>query len=219
MDPFNLSITLIIIILTVIVSVTAFNNQKVIDDLIFYPPAVNKQKQWYRFVTCGFIHADVAHLAFNMYSFWMFGGVVENAFEQLYESKGKILYIVLYISALVVCLLPTYYKNLDNYYYRSLGASGAVSAVVFAYMFLAPMSEVGLLFIPIRFPAFLFGIAYLAISAYLDKKGGGNINHSAHFWGAIYGIIFIIITCFFLSDYKPVESFVEQVKAWFSSKF
>ena len=219
MDPFNLSITLIIIILTVIVSVTAFNNQKVIDDLIFYPPAVSKRKQWYRFITCGFIHADVMHLAFNMYSFWMFGGIVEKWFSELYGSSGKALYIILYFSSLVICLLPTYLKNIDNYYYRSLGASGAVSAVVFSYMFLAPMSEIGLLFIPIRFPAFIFGIAYLAISAYLDKKGGGNINHSAHFWGAIYGIIFIIITCYFFTDYNPASSFVEQVKAWFSSKF
>ncbi len=219
MDPFNLSITLIIIILTCIVSVTAFNNQKVIDDLIFYPPAVSKRKQWYRFITCGFIHADVMHLAFNMYSFWMFGGHVEKWFTQIYGDKGKALYIILYFSALVICLLPTYFKNIDNYYYRSLGASGAVSAVVFGYMFLAPMSEVGLLFIPIRFPAFIFGIAFLAISAYLDKKGGGNINHSAHFWGAVYGVVFIIITCYFLTDYKPAESFVEQVKFWINSKF
>jgi len=86
-------------------------------------------------------------------------------------------------------------------------------------MFLAPMSDVGLLFIPVRFPAFLFGIAYLAISAYLDKRGGGNINHSAHFWGAIYGIVFVIITCYFLTDHRPVQEFIDQVRFWFSAKF
>jgi membrane associated rhomboid family serine protease len=219
LNTFSLSITLIIIIITVAVSIIGFGNAKVVDQLIFYPPDVSKRKQWYRFITCGFIHADTMHLAFNMYSFWMFGGVVEFLFMSIYGERGKMLYVVLYFSALIVCLLPTYFKNIDNYYYRSLGASGAVSAVVFTYMFLAPMSEIGLLFIPVRFPAFIFGIAYLIISAYLDKKGGGNINHSAHFWGAIYGVVFVIVTCYFLTDHRPVQEFVDQVQGWFSSKF
>ncbi|MCE3283666.1 MAG: rhomboid family intrarane serine protease [Chitinophagaceae bacterium] len=213
----HLSITLIIIILTAILSIAGFSNQKVIDDLIFYPPAVSRRKQWYRFITCGFIHADVIHLVFNMYAFYMFGGAVEVYFEQLFNDNGKWLYVVLYVSSLVVCLLPTYLKNQDNYYYKSLGASGAVAAVVFAFIFLAPMVPLGLIILPgVRIPAFIFGVLYLAISAYLDKRGGGSINHSAHFWGAVYGIVFLLVTCFFLADYPVGQKFLEQVQAWIS---
>jgi membrane associated rhomboid family serine protease len=192
----------------------------VIDQLIFYPPAISRRKQVYRFITCGFIHADAMHLIFNMFSFFFLGQIVEQKFRtELFGDSGQLLYIVLYISALVVCLLPTYLKNPDNYYYKSLGASGAVSAVVFTFIMLDPMQGLSLLFIPIPIPAFLFGILYLVISAYLDKRGGGNINHSAHFWGAIYGIVFTIITCYFIAKYPVVQNFIDEVQAWFSSKF
>jgi len=220
-NTISLSLTVIIIIITVGISLAGFSSQKVIDDLIFYPPAVSKRNQWYRFITCGLIHADIMHLAFNMYTFYMFGLAVEKVFEtpQLFGDKGRILFLVLYISALVVCLLPTYNKNKDNYHYRSLGASGAVSAIVFAYIMLGPMQELYLFFIPVGIPAFIFAFLYLAISAYLDRRGGGNINHSAHLWGAIYGIIFIVVAAYFLGKYPVLQSFIDQVKFWFSSKF
>ncbi len=219
-NTLSLSLTTIIIIITVGLSIAGFSNQKVIDDLIFYPPAVSKRNQWYRFITCGFIHADIAHLAFNMYAFYMFGGAVEVAFKELFQENGKLLYIVLYISALVVCLLPTYFKNRDNYYYRSLGASGAVAAVVFTYIMLDPMQGIGIIFIPgIYIPAFAFAVIYLGVSAYLDKRGGGGINHSAHFWGSVYGLVFVIIAVYTLTKYPLLQNFVQQVKFWFSSKF
>ncbi len=207
-----LNVTLIIIIITCIISVSAFSKEKIIDDLIFYPPAINNQNQWYRFITCGFIHADFAHLGFNMYSFYMFGGSVETAFDEIFGSTGKAFFILLYISSLVVCLLPTYFKHQDNYYYKSLGASGAVSAIVFVYIFIAPTAGIGLMFIPIPFPAIIFGVIYLAVSAYLSKRGGSNINHSAHFWGAVYGIAFLIITSYLFSpNFKAVAWFIKQV--------
>lgn len=209
-----ITITIGIILLTCVISFTAFSNEKIMNDFIFYPPAITHHNQWYRFITCGFLHADIAHLGFNMYSFYMFGDFIEDAFTKIYGEKGKILYLTLYISSLVVCLLPTYFNNKENYHYRSLGASGAVSAIVFAFIFLAPTQKIGLMFIPIHFPAVLFGIAYLGISAYLDRKGGSNINHSAHFWGAIYGIIFLIITSQFLSDFRPLENFINQIKSF-----
>lgn len=213
--PFSLNLTLVIIIITVILSIAGFNNQKVMDDLIFYPPAISRRKQWYRFITCGFIHADVLHLAFNMYAFYMFGGSVERAFELLFADMGKILFLALYLSALVVALLPTYLKNTDNYYYKSLGASGAVAAVVFAYIMLQPMAGIGLIFIPgIHIPAFIFAIIYLAVSAYLDKRGGGAINHSAHFWGSVYGVIFMIAACYLVADYPVIDHFINQVRNW-----
>ncbi len=211
----TLTITLIIIIITCIVSFTAFSNQKIINDLIFYPPAITNDKQWYRFITCGFIHADFGHLAFNMFSFYLFGGLVEDAFTQIFAEKGKLIYAALYITALIASLIPTYSKEKDNYYYRSLGASGAVSAVVFAGIFLYPLDKIGLFIIPPIIPGFIFGPIYLFMSAMMSKRGGDNINHSAHIWGAIYGVVFLIVMSFALSDFNPVTNFLEEVKSFF----
>ena len=119
----QLSITLILIIITVLVSIVGFSNEKLMDDLIFYPPAVSQRNQWYRFFTCGFIHADFGHLLFNMISFYFFGKVVEDVFAIFFPQIGKLLYLLMYLSALMVSLLPTYFKNRNNYNYRSLGAS------------------------------------------------------------------------------------------------
>ncbi|MEI6087327.1 MAG: rhomboid family intramembrane serine protease [Bacteroidota bacterium] len=205
------TITVIILAITCIVSFSAFSNEKLMEDLIFYPPAVTNRNQWYRFITCGFIHADIMHLAFNMYSFYLFGRMVEEAFIQIFGDKGKLLYIFLYIIALIVCLLPTYLNNKDNYHYRSLGASGAVSAVIFAGIFIYPTMKMGLFLIPVMVPGFVFGPIFLLLSAYLAKRGHGNINHSAHIWGGVFGIVFLIICSQFLSNYRPVEMFVSQV--------
>lgn len=210
-----LTITLILLLLTCVISFTAFSNEKIINDMIFYPTAVTNHNQWYRFITCGFIHADFMHLAFNMYTFYLFGDMVERAFAAIYGEMGKALYIVMYISALVVCLLPTYFKHRNDYYYRSLGASGAVSAVIFIGIFLNPTMGMGIFPIPFHIPAFIFGPLYLGISAYLAKKGHGNINHSAHIWGAVYGIVFLVVTSQFLSPFRPLESFVNEVMNYF----
>lgn len=207
-----MSITVIIIIITALVSFTAFSNQKVVDDLIFYPPAVSQHNQWYRFFSCGLIHADMAHLAFNMYAFYLFGSRVEEAFTAIFGEKGKIFYLLMYISALGVCLLPTYAKNKNNYHYRSLGASGAVSAVVFAYILFNPLQGLGLLFIPIYIAGFLFGLIYLLISNWMEKRGGDGINHSAHIWGSIYGVVFIVVMAKFFSDVPVLGIFIEQIK-------
>lgn len=206
-----MSITIIIIIITCLVSFTAFSNQKIIDDLIFYPPAVANQNQWYRFFTCGLIHADFAHLAFNMYALYLFGENVENTFTVVFGERGKLFYLLMYVSALGICLLPTYAKNKDNYHYRSLGASGAVSAVVFAFILFNPLLGLGLLFIPIYIAGFLFGILYLVISNWMEKRGGGSINHSAHIWGSIYGVVFIIVMAKLFSDTPVLGHFIDQV--------
>ena len=207
----NAPLTLAIIIITCLISVPAFRNQKMINDLIFYPPAITEQNQWYRFFTCGFIHADIMHLAFNMYAFYGFGSTIELTLVDAFGITGKLLYIVLYITALFVCLLPTYIKHKDDAYYRSLGASGAVSAIVFAYMLLNPAAKLGLIFIPIGIPAFIFGPAYLIISSVLARRGGSHINHSAHFWGAIYGMVFIIAAFYLLAGANVPAYFLSQV--------
>ncbi|MBS1655457.1 MAG: rhomboid family intramembrane serine protease, partial [Bacteroidetes bacterium] len=189
----HLSITLIIIIITALVSLGGFSNQKIINDLIFYPPAITEQKQWYRFFSCGLIHADMGHLLFNMISLYMFGDFVEESFVTIFGQRGKALYLVMYVLALFVCLLPTFFKHKDDYYYRSLGASGAVSAVIFAGLLLEPRAKIGFFFIPPIIPGYIFGPLYLIISTYLEKKSRDNVNHSAHIWGAVFGLVFLIV--------------------------
>lgn len=207
------SINIIIIIITSLISFSAFSNQKIIDDLIFYPPAVTYRKQWYRFFTCGLIHADFGHLMFNMLSLYLFGRYVEDAFTYLFGDNGKWYFLLMYVLALLISLLPTYFRHKDNYAYRSLGASGAVSAVVFAGLMIAPDAKVGILFIPIGIPGFIFGPLYLLISAVLDRRGGDNINHSAHIWGALFGVTFII---FFgkLAGFDAIQHFLNAIKAY-----
>lgn len=210
-----LSVTIAITAITAITSFMAFSNQKLTDKFIFYPPAITNDKEWYRFFSNGLIHADMTHLIFNMFAFYSFGRLVEHAFLQIFDAKGAILYLLMYISALAICLIPTYLKEKNNHYYRSLGASGAVSAVVFAGIFLIPDQSIGFFFIPPIIPGFIFGPIYLFISAYLAKRGGGNINHSAHLWGSLYGIIFLIVTSIGLSNFNPITNFIDAIKTYF----
>lgn len=223
----NITISLVIVIITSIISISAFNNRRIEDDLIFYPPQVSRG-QWYRFFSCGLIHADYFHLIFNMYALYSFGesvelghlykstaGVVQhNGFQQIFgETKGKTLYLLMYILALAFCMMPTYIRQKDNYHYRSLGASGAVSAVIFAGMILEPRSGVGLIFLPsVNIPGYIFAPLYLIISHYLARRGTDNINHSAHIWGAIFGIVYIIAMTYFLSDFQVFENFIESIR-------
>ena len=149
-----------------------------------------------------------------MFSFYVFGKIVEDAFMGIFGPKGAILYAVMYVAALGACLIPTYSQHKENYAYRSLGASGAVSAVVFAGIFLNPTLGVSLMFIPIAIPGFIFGPIYLFITAYLSRRGGSHINHSAHLWGALFGIAFLIVTAIALSSFNPVTNFVYQVQSY-----
>ena len=213
----QISTTLVIIVITTLVSIGGFTNHRIMDNLIFYPPAVSQKKQWYRFFTCGLIHADVSHLLFNMLSLYFFGNVVEEIFKVFFPLSGKWLYLAMYVSALVVSLLPTYFKNINNYNYRSLGASGAVSAVVFAGLIIAPDQPIYIYFIPIGIPGFIFAPLYLLLSVLLDRRGGGNINHSAHIWGSVYGLIFIIAAGR-VAGYDVVTYFITTVKAYMHSK-
>ena len=213
-----MSITLIITIITVGISLLAMNNDSIMEKFIFHPYSIERNPiEWYRSVTCGFIHADFMHLAFNMFSFYMFGDLVEQYFNLIFGQLGSFFYILLYLSSLVVCIIPTYYQHNKQYYYRSLGASGAVSAIVFAGIFLQPTMQIGLFFIPPIIPGFIFGPIYLALTVYLSKKGGGSINHSAHLWGALYGIVFLIVTAKTAGISEQADvlgSFIYQVKSY-----
>lgn len=207
-----MSVTLVLIIITVIISLFAFSSQKTVEDLIFYPAAIVEKNQYYRFITYGFIHADLSHLFFNMYAFYLFGGACESSFIDIFGKYGKTFYILMYFLSLIACVIPDFNRNKNNYNYRSLGASGAVSAVVFAYILFNPLQGIGLLFIPIFIPGFLFGILFLVISYFLGKKGGTSVNHSAHIWGAIFGVVFLIIFSAFFSDYPLLDNFISSVK-------
>src|SRR4026207_1007884 len=188
----EISITVIIIAITSVVSLVAFTNHNLMDQFIFYPPAI-RRGQFYRFFTCGIIHADWGHLIFNMMALYFFGEgkattpdgqIVYNGLEfqliGVFGQAGKLVYLGLYILALAASVIPTYFKNKDNYHYRSLGASGAVSAVIFGRIMFDPIRGIGLFFIPVFIAGFIFAIIYLLISNWLQRRGGGNINHSAH---------------------------------------
>jgi membrane associated rhomboid family serine protease len=184
------------------------------DKLIFHPYSVARDNQLYQYITSGFIHADFMHLAFNMFSFYMFGDLVEQYFSMLFGASGSFFYLLLYFSALIVCLVPTYYQHKNKYNYRSLGASGAVSAIVFAGIFLQPTMQIGFFIIPPIIPGFIFGPIYLGLTAYLSKQGHGGINHSAHLWGSLYGILFLIMSAYFMAGINVVASFIDQVRIY-----
>lgn len=210
-----LSITIIIVIITTIISISAFYNERVMNDLIFYPPAVKNQNQWYRFFSCGLIHGDWPHLIFNMIALYSFGSFVEQAFDTTFAGPGRALYAIMYVSALLTSLLPTYNRYKDSYSYRSLGASGAVSAVIFSGLLLLPAMEVGFIFFPIGIPGFLFGPLYLLVTAYMDKRGDTNINHSAHLWGSLYGLAFTLAAGY-ATNYDVIGNFVDQIRMYFN---
>ncbi len=198
----DFSLTITIIILTAVISFSAFGNPKVINDLIFWPPKISKHHQYYRFITSGFIHADIAHLAFNMITLYFFG----RAMEEFYvERIGKAGFLLFYAFGIVCSEIPSYLKNRNNYNYRSLGASGAVTAILFSFILLSPWSTLLVFFIPM--PAILFAVLYLVYTTYMAKKGGDHINHSAHLWGAIYGIITTIII-----EPKVLSLFIYQLQ-------
>ncbi|MCC6286877.1 MAG: rhomboid family intramembrane serine protease [Chitinophagaceae bacterium] len=191
-----MSITLVIVILTSIISIVAMSNAKMKGELIFWPAVIKSSGQYYRFLSYGLIHADYIHLSFNMLSLYSFGVFVEEhlfSAPYFFDVKGKIFFLVMYVGALVISTIPDYIKYKDVYGYTALGASGAVSAVIFAGIILQPNLPIRFMFIPFDIPGYIFGILFLGLSAYLAKKGTGNIGHVAHFFGAVFGIVFTVI--------------------------
>lgn len=188
-----MSITLFIVIACVLASVSAFNNRDLFFKLDFQPYMIDKKGEWYRFVSHAFIHADWGHLVINMFVLYQFGKFVEGAFATLFPGKWILYYILLYLGGILFATLPGYARHRSNYQYHGVGASGAVSAVVYAYILIDPMASLGIIFIPISMPAWLFGLIYLGVEYYLDKNAKSNIAHSAHYFGAIYGLILTFI--------------------------
>jgi len=201
-----MSITFLLIISTVIISYISFNNSSLKETLIFSPYQYINNKKWWLVVSHGFIHADYLHLFFNMYVLYAFGFNVENQFNEL-NALGYLYFLILYLGAMIFATLPSIIKHRNNNSYRSLGASGAVSAVVFVFIILAPTAQMGLIILPgLYIPAFIFGLLYFIAENYMIKKGGSNIAHDAHIAGAIFGILFV---GFF--DYKLYINFIESI--------
>jgi len=172
---------------------TAFYKPIVFDKLKFNPYRTAHNKEIWRLFTYGFVHADWIHLAVNMFVLLSFGSIVSSYYEIVFPGKANFYYLLLYFGGLFISAAPAFGKHKENFYYNSVGASGAVSAIVFSSIVFDPMNKIYLMFIPIGIPAILFGILYLVYSAYMDKKGSDNIGHDAHFWGGIFGFAITII--------------------------
>ncbi|MDH6343938.1 membrane associated rhomboid family serine protease [Parabacteroides sp. PFB2-12] len=183
-------ITYILIGITLLISFNCFSNRNLFLKLAFVPYRAVKNHEWYRLVTHGFVHADSMHLLVNMFTFWSFGTYIEKYFN--YMGMGSMAYLGLYFGGMIVASLFDVVKQYNNPYYISVGASGAVSAVLFSSILFNPWGKI-LLFAILPIPGILFGVLYLVYCQYMAKKGGDNINHNAHFYGAVFGFVYPIL--------------------------
>ena len=189
-------ITLGIVIITVLVSLAAFRRQELFRRLDLSPSRIVHQREYYRIFTHALLHADYFHLGINMLVFYSFGTYIEKVFSQLQAQgvifSGPFFYILLYVASMALSSLPTVtrYRNVEAY--SAVGASGAVSAIVFTYIFFAPLKKI-YFYMVLPIPGILFGVLYLGYSSYMSRRSKDNINHSAHFWGAVIGFVFPIL--------------------------
>jgi membrane associated rhomboid family serine protease len=203
-----IKITYLIIAVTVVFSLIGFMSVAFRERMIFSPYFVKRNKDYYRFLSSGFLHADLIHLLVNMYVLLHFGQKIEFGYQERFGVKGIYYYCLLYLAGIIISELPSYKKNQDNISYRSLGASGATSAVLFATIAIYPVHELYFFGI-IALPGFVLAIIYLLYSAHMAKRNIGNINHDAHFYGAAFGFIYTIAL-------KPtlIISFFNQIIDW-----
>ncbi len=188
-----MSVTLVIILITVVVSVLAFSNQELFRRFVFNAYDIKHFKNTYRFLSYALIHGDWIHLLVNMMVLFSFGRIVEQYYGFYFGLKGILYYLLLYVGGTALSTLPSYGKHKDDYSYTAVGASGAVSAVVFASIVFDPLNKIYIFLIPFGIPAIIFGILYLVYSWYMGKKNIDNIGHDAHFWGAVFGFVFTIL--------------------------
>ncbi len=182
-----MSMTLLLVVVTTAVTLAAWVWPRLHEALVYWPPGVARG-QWWRLLGHGFIHADGTHLLFNMITLYFFGTVMELVLTPRIGPWGFLLF---YLSGLLVAILPTHLRHRRDARFLSLGASGAVAALLFAYVLLRPWSLLFVLFIPV--PAILFAVAYVIYSLRAQLRGGDRINHSAHLWGGVWGIAFMLL--------------------------
>ncbi len=187
-------ISLVIIVITLLVSIPAFKKPELFYKYDFDPYRIVNNKEHIRFLSHAFIHADGWHLGINMFVLWMFGGVTERYFQAYAGDKGILYFLLLYFGGILFAVLPSYKKHQHNPNYHSVGASGAVSAVVFSSVIFSPGTELCLYGLPfLCFPGIIWAIVYLIYSYRKGKQANDHINHDAHFWGAIYGVVFTML--------------------------
>jgi membrane associated rhomboid family serine protease len=189
-------ITTVIVIVTVLTSVVAFRRRELLDRFDLSPYRVVHRRQYYRVFTHAFLHADYLHLGINLLVLYSFGTGIERIFESMAQQgvifSGPLLYLLLYLSSIVLSSLSTVVRYRNQPDYAAVGASGAVSAVVFTYIFFAPLQKI-YFYMVLPIPGILFGILYLLYSSYMSRRSRDNINHAAHFWGAVVGFIYPLL--------------------------
>jgi membrane associated rhomboid family serine protease len=203
-------VTYIIIGLNVIFSVMGFQDRNLFAKYLFNPYIIeHDKKEWYRMFTHAFLHADYMHLAFNMFSFYSLGLPLEQElFPAIFHNKAEFYYILLYVGGIMASVIPSYEKHKNNPGYSSVGASGAVCAVVFSLILIVPTITLNVFFVPM--PAAVYGLVFLVGSWYMSKRGGGRIAHDAHFWGSVFGLVFTVILKFSL-----LHDFIRQIANMF----
>jgi len=189
----------LIFAITIITSVMAFSNQALLSNLILHPYTVYRKQRIYTIITNGLIHNDWMHLLFNMFSYYFFAFTLE-------KKIGHWQFGLLYIVSLILSDLPTLYKHKNDYQYYCLGASGAVSAAIFGSILFYPVATMYIMPIPFGIPAVIFGVLYLVYCSYASKYARDNVNHDAHLYGALSGLIITVIL-------KPdvLQGFIQQI--------
>jgi len=173
----------------------------------------NNKNEWYTVLTHAFLHADYAHLFFNMFALYSIGLPLEQyIFPIFFPTHARIFYILLYLGGIIVSSVPAYEKHKHDVTYSAIGASGAVFAVLFSFILINPTAKLEILFIPVGIPAFILGILYLIAEWYMSKRGKSNIGHDAHLWGGIFGVVFTI-----LLNHQFIQRFYYQIIALFTS--
>ncbi len=198
--------TYVIIGITVVISILAFNRRDLFDKLKFNAYLVSERREWHRVLTYGLVHADYMHLFINMFVLFSFGEIVEAFYSHYFGNRAILFYLLLYLGGIGFSTLYDFGAHRKDSWYNAVGASGAVAAVVFASIILYPEGKIFLFFIPIGIPAPLFGLLYLGYSFYMAKRGSDNIGHNAHFFGALFGMIFTV-----LLDVDILMSFITSI--------
>ncbi|MDX2129153.1 MAG: rhomboid family intramembrane serine protease [Chloroherpetonaceae bacterium] len=197
-------VAITVLIFTVALSLYALNNEKVMDKLLLYPYRLNRNGDYYTFVSSGLIHADIPHLLFNGFSFYFFAFSLESI-------VGSVTFFWIYFGSMIFASIPSSVIHKHNPSYRTLGASGAISGAIFAYVLYEPGQYFQLLLLPIPIPSPIFAILFLVGSYFASKRGGDNINHDAHIFGAISGAVLAIILDFILEGGNLLPNFVSTL--------